>query len=204
VTAAWRVRGTYFEACNCDAVCPCRRIDGVAGGRSTRGVCMGVLTWSIDDGHVDGGDVSGLAVALALRYSDDEPGSPWTIRLYVDARGNEEQRGALEDVFLGRLGGTVVEHFPWVWKSSNVLGVHPVTIDVEHAPKRQWLRIRDRVHVRIAGNHPGPETVTCVIPGHHQAGEELAADELSVDEDGLRFAFSGTAGYASVFEYGST
>jgi hypothetical protein len=34
-----RIRAVYFESCNCDAICPCRRIDGVPGGRSTHGVC---------------------------------------------------------------------------------------------------------------------------------------------------------------------
>src|SRR5690349_6261267 len=49
---SWHIRGTYFESCNCDAICPCRRIDGQAGGRSTYGVCMGVLSWLIEDGDV--------------------------------------------------------------------------------------------------------------------------------------------------------
>ena len=26
----WQLRGTYFESCNCDAICPCGRIDGTA------------------------------------------------------------------------------------------------------------------------------------------------------------------------------
>jgi Protein of unknown function (DUF1326) len=93
---SWRIRGTYFESCNCAAICPCRRVDGVAGGRSTHGVCMGVLSWLVDEGAADGIDLSGLPVALALRYSDDEPGSPWTWVLYLDARASQEQRAALE------------------------------------------------------------------------------------------------------------
>ena len=75
---SWRIRGTYFESCNCDAICPCRTIDGVQGGRSTHGVCAGVLSWLIDDGAVDGVDVTGLPVVLAIRYDDDEPKSPWS------------------------------------------------------------------------------------------------------------------------------
>lgn len=200
--APWRIRGTYFEACNCDAICPCRRIDGVSGGRSTHGICTGVLTWLIEDGHANAVDLSGLATALALRYDDDEEGSPWRFRLYVDARGDDEQRGALESIFLGRSGGTAVEHFPWAWKPSE-LGVHAVTIEVDHARRRQWLRIRDRVTVRIERAYPGPETVTCVIPGHDQTGEELIAAQVTVDEDGLQFELAGTAGYASVFDYHS-
>jgi hypothetical protein len=75
---SWRIRGSYFESCNCDAICPCRKINGVPGGRSTHGECMGVLSWVIEEGAADDVDLSGLPVAMAVRYSDDEPGSPWT------------------------------------------------------------------------------------------------------------------------------
>ena len=34
----WSIAGSYLEACNCEAICPCRRIGGVSGGRSTFGV----------------------------------------------------------------------------------------------------------------------------------------------------------------------
>ena len=133
----WRIRGTYFESCNCDAICPCRRIDGVPGGRSTHGVCLGVLSWLIEEGTVAGADVSGLPVALGLRYSDDEPGSPWTWVLYLDARASNEQRSALAEVFTGRLGGDAERHFPWTWKASELIAVRAVTIDVDHSPRRQ-------------------------------------------------------------------
>jgi hypothetical protein len=98
---SWRIRGTYFESCNCDAICPCRRIDGALGGRSTHGVCMGVLSWLIEEGAADSTDRAGLPVALACRYSDDEPGSPWTWALYLDASASSEQRAALEGIFTG-------------------------------------------------------------------------------------------------------
>ena len=73
---SWRVSGSYFESCNCDPICPCRRIDGVPGGRSTHGECVGVLSWVIDRGHAADVSLDGLAVALATRYHDDEAGSP--------------------------------------------------------------------------------------------------------------------------------
>ena len=150
VAMSWRIRGTYFESCNCDAICPCRRIDGVAGGRSTHGVCMGVLSWLVQDGEADGIDLSGLRVALACRYNDDEPGSPWTWVLYLDVGASEEQRAALEGIFTGRLGGDAERHFPWAWKASELVAVRPVEITVDHARRRQRLRIRDHISVRSA------------------------------------------------------
>jgi len=198
---SWRIRGTYFESCNCDAICPCRRIDGAAGGRSTHGICMGVLTWLIKAGAADAIDLSGISVALACRYSDDEPGSPWTWLLYLDARATGEQRAALEGIFTGRLGGDAERHFPWAWKASELVAVRPVEIEVDHTRRRQRLRIRERVSVRIRDRYAGGETVTCVIPGHERSGEELVADELVVEDGQFAFSYRGVCGYGSTFDY---
>ena len=198
---SWRIRGTYFESCNCDAICPCRRIDGVPGGRSTHGVCMGVLTWLIDEGAADGVDLAGLPVAMAVRYSDDEPGSPWTWILYLDARAASEQRSALEEIFTGRSGGDAEAHFPWVWKASELVAVRSVELEVDHTRRRQRLRIRDRVSVRIRDRYDGAETVSCVIPGYERPGEELVTDELLVEDGQLQFSYRGVCGYASTFDY---
>jgi hypothetical protein len=198
---SWRIRGTYFESCNCDAICPCRRIDGVAGGRSTHGVCLGVLSWLVEDGEADGVDLSGLPVAVASRYSDDEPGSPWTWALYLDARASEDQRAALESIYTGHLGGDAVRHFPWAWKASELVAVRPAEITVDHTRRRQRLRVRDHISVSIRSGYEGEETVTCVIPGHERAGEELITDELLVEDEKLSFHYRGVCGYGSTFEY---
>jgi hypothetical protein len=201
VATAWHIRGSYFESCNCDAICPCRRIDGVPGGRSTHGICTGVLSWVIEEGAVGGTDLAGMAVALAIRYDDDEPGSPWTWILYLDERGSEEQQAAAEAVFTGRLGGDAETHFPWAWKASELLAVRPVKVEVDHTQRRQWLRIRDHVTVRIHDRYAGQEAVSCVIPGHDRGGEELVTDELRVEDAALSFDYSGTCGYAATFDY---
>ncbi len=201
VATAWQIRGSYFESCNCDAICPCRRIDSVAGGRSTHGICTGVLSWLIEEGDAAGTDLAGLAVALAIRYDDDEPGSPWTWILYLDEHTSEAQQEALEAIFTGRLGGDALTHFPWAWKASELVGVRRAGIELDHTRRWQWLRIRDHVTVRIRDRYHGQETVTCVIPGHDRDGEELVAEELRVDDGPLGFDYSGTCGYAATFTY---
>jgi hypothetical protein len=201
VATSWHIRGSYFESCNCDPICPCRRIDDIPGGRSTHGVCTGVLSWLIEEGHATGTDLAGLTVALALRYYDDEPGSPWSWILYLDEGASEEQLASLEAIFTGRLGGDAQTHFPWAWKSSELLAVRPVAIELDHRQRRQWLRINHRVTVRIRDRYAGPETVTCSIPGHDRDGEELVADELLVNDGALTFFYTGTCGYASDFAY---
>jgi len=201
VATAWQICGSYFESCNCDAICPCRRIDSVAGGRSTHGICTGVLSWLIEEGDAAGTDLAGIAVALAIRYDDDEPGSPWTWILYLDEHASEAQQAALEAIYTGRLGGDALTHFPWAWKASELVGVRRAGIELDHTRRRQWLRIRDHVTVRIHDRHHGQETVTCVIPGHDRDGEELVAEELRVDDGPLGFDYRGTCGYAATFAY---
>src|SRR5204863_2537072 len=99
-----------------------------------------------------------------------------------------EQRDVLEAIYTGRLGGDAEKHFPWAWKASELVAVRPVEIEVDHTRRRQWLRIRDHVSVRIRERFDGSEAVTCVIPGHDRDGEELVTDELVIDDAPLAFS----------------
>lgn len=164
-------------------------------------MCLGVLSWLINDGAADGTDLSGLPVAMAIRYDDDEPSSPWTWLLYLDARATDAQRAALQGIFTGELGGDATSHFPWVWKASELIAVRPVEIEVDHARRRQRLRVRDHVSVRIRDRYDGEQTVTCVIPGHERSGEELVADELLVEDGPFAFTYRGVCGYGTTFDY---
>ena len=199
----WRISGSYLEACNCEAICPCRRIGGRQGGRSTYGICLGSLSWQIEEGEAGGVDLAGMRAVLANRYDDDEPDSPWSFVLYVDDRADERQREALEGIFLGRLGGTPELQFPWVWKPSTLLGVRHVAIEVDHTPGRGWFRAGGQVTVRVRGPVEAQETVTCVIPGHDRSGREVITDLLSVEDGPLEFELTGSCGYEAAFEYSS-
>lgn len=199
----WGISGTYLESCNCDPICPCRRIGGRTGGRSTYGICLGALSWLIQEGHAGVVDLSGLAVVLASRYDDDEEGSPWSYYLYLDERADERQRLGLEAIFTGRLGGTPLKQFPWAWKPSRLLDVLTVPIEVDHTPGRGRFRVGRSVVVRVRGPVEDQETVTCVIPGHHRGGRELVVDELTVREGVLEFELDSRCAYESTFEYSS-
>jgi len=199
--AAWRVAGSYLESCNCEAICPCRRIDGTAGGRSTYGICLGALSWHIEEGQAEGVDLAGLGVVLATRYSDDEEGSPWSFAVYVDERGDQAQREALEAIFTGRWPGSQVEHFPWAWKESHLLAVRPAEIEIDHVPGRGWFRAKGYAEVRVARPVASGEAVTCVIPGHERTGREVYAESLDVSDGELEFSFRGNCGYESDFDY---
>jgi hypothetical protein len=200
---AFDLEGTSLEACNCDAVCPCRRIDGVPGGRSTHGECAGILTWRITAGTIGDRDVSDLAVAMVIWYSDDEPGSPWRWVLHVDDRADPEQLTMLAELWQGRLGGTPLQQFPWARKPSHLEAVVPSRIELDHTPGRGWLRIGRSVTLRIAAPYATSSTVTCLIPGHDRGGRELIATTVAADDEHFRFAYEGTCGFESSFHYAS-
>jgi hypothetical protein len=200
----WELAGTYLESCNCDAICPCRSIGGRPGGRSTHGLCVGALSWAVERGHARDVDLSGLGAVMAIRYHDDEPGSPWTFFLYLDDRGSDAQRDALADILCGRLGGTPQQQFPWVFKPSELVGIRAVPIEIDHSPRHGWFRAGTNVSVRVREPVPEQEPVTCVIPGHHRMGLEFYAEQLCVAEKPpLEFELSGTCAYQSSFEYSS-
>lgn len=197
----WRVSGRYFEACSCEAVCPCRRVDGRPGGRSTYGVCQFALGWSIDSGTADDLDLSGFEVVMAGFYDDDEPGSPWRVVLYVDGRASTEQQRAMEAIFLGRAGGTTLTNFAAAIR--DVLAVRPARISIEHARERRHIRAGDYVEVVERAPFATGEAISCGIPGHDNTGEEVVAELLAVREERLDFEVRGRCGFASRYDYRS-
>jgi hypothetical protein len=202
-STTWHVRGTYLEVCNCDAICPCRRVDGVPGGRSSYGECMGALSWQITGGVFENVELAGLGVVLALWYSDDEPGSPWSWILHVDDRGDRRQRAALEDIFSGRAGGSALRQFPWASNPSNQLAVFASRIETDHTPGRGWFRAGSHVDVRVAAPVETESSVSCGLPGHDRGGRELIAERLTVEHERLAFSYSGRCGFESTFDYAS-
>jgi Protein of unknown function (DUF1326) len=190
----FHIRGAYFESCNCEVICPCRMVDGVPGGRSTYGICYGALSWKIEAGRAGDVDLSGLCAALVCRYDDDEPGSPWSVRLHVDAAGDERQRAALEHVFLEGL-----VQLPWIRKTRHVIGVTASTIDIDGT----HVNVRPTVSMHASRPVADDVAVRCVIPGYDREGYELYADELVVDDDPFVWELHGNCAFTSDFDYAS-
>lgn len=172
---------------------------GIPGGRSTHGECYGLLSWRIEDGTFDGVRLDGLGVALAIRYHDDEPGSPWTLVLYVDENGSIEQRGALAAIFLGRAGGERVVRLPWVRKESFLLAIRPARIEFAD----DGVRLDTRANIRATMPVADQDDVRCGIPGYEEPGLELIADELAVHDDPFDYELTGNCAYRSEFHYTS-
>jgi len=198
---SWHVEGSYFEACNCEAVCPCRREGTRSGGRSTYGICDFVLSWLLAKGTADQTNLSGLQVVLAGSYGDDEEGSPWRVVLYVDEGATPAQHDALAAIFLGRAGGATLRNFAAA--IGDVYAVRPARIRLEHATNREVIDVGDLVRVTSLGPAASDGVVSCGIPGHDHPGQELIASTFKVDDAPLRWDVSGRCGFATDFAYSS-
>jgi len=200
----WRVRGTYFEGCNCEAICPCRSVGGRPGGPSSYGECFGAVSWHIRQGHADDLDLSDLRAVLSIRYLDRvQPSTPWEVVLYVDDRGSGEQQAALADIFLGRAGGTVAQLYgPAI---GDVRAIRPAQITLEHVTPRKRIDIVGYLRVEAEGEASEPGDVRCGIPGFDHPGTELDGDSLRSTDPALRWEVRGRrhAAFTTEFDYRS-
>src|SRR5215469_9699009 len=202
--ADWRVRGSYFEGCNCEAICPCRSVGGRPGGPSSFGECFGGLSWQIQDGHADGIDLSGLRVVMSLRYLDRvQPSTPWEVVLYVDRDSDDAQRAALADIFLGRAGGTVAQLYgPAI---GEIYAVRSARITLEHVEPRKRIKVVGYLTVEAEGAASEPGDVQCGIPGFEHPGTELHGRKLESTDPALRWEVRGRShtAFATDFDYRS-
>ena len=200
----WRVRGSYFEGCNCDAICPCRSVGGRPGGPSSFGECFGALSWQVEQGHADHFDLSDLRTVLSIRYFDNvQPSTPWEVVLYVDERADDDQHRALADIFLGRAGGSVAQLYgPAI---GEVHAVRRARITLEHATPRKRIDVLGHLTVEAEGEASAPGDVRCGIPGFDHPGTELHGDVLISADPVMRWEVRGrrNASFATDFDYRS-
>jgi hypothetical protein len=197
----WVISGSYYEVCNCEAICPCRRHGARRGGRSSYDTCDFALSWRVLEGHAGDVDLTDLSVVLAGSYSDDEPGGPWRVVLYVDERGKTEQQQALTNIFLGRAGGTTLRNFARA--IGEVYAVRPAQIELHHEPNQEHIAVEHYVKAKTARPVLSDATVSCGITGFDRPGQEIIAEVFQVDDGVLHWSIGGRCGFATSFAYSS-
>ena len=118
--APYRLIGSFYEACDCYTVCPCW-----TGNNPDEGQCTGIFAWDIEDGSIDGVDVTGLravSVSHHTGFRGDE--ARQRVVIFVDDTATQRQSDALVAAFTGSLGGPLQE-------LADLLGE---LLAVEHAP----------------------------------------------------------------------
>lgn len=194
----WKVKGQYFESCNCEAACPC-----VFLSPPTEDDCTALIGWHIDEGDFDGTKLDGLNVALAVHSPGHMAQVEWQAALYFDDRASEVQSRALAAIFSGQSGGHPARLAGHI---GEVLGAGPASIEFETEGKRTSMKIAGVADVAIVaasgqgdseitvGNHP-----LAVAPGF--AAVVSRSEHLTYDDHGLQWDLSEKNGFYSPFEY---
>jgi hypothetical protein len=194
----WNVAGTYFEACNCDAACPC-----VFLSPPTEGECKALLAWHIDTGNFGDVSLDGLNVTMFIHSPGNMIEGNWKAALYLDERATQNQKDGLAQIFSGQAGGHPAALAPLI---DQVLGVNSVPIEYQAEGKRRSLRIPNLAEAdieAIAGQGGADITIAnhplAVAPGHPVVAAK--SERASYRDHGIQLEVSGKNGFYSPFTY---
>ena len=194
----WSVSGKYFEACNCEAICPC-----IVFSPPTDGKCVAVLGWRIDTGTYDETDLSGLKAAMLATADGNMKDGNWRVALYTDAQANEAQTAALQAIFSGQAGGHLANLGPLI---GEVLGVKSATINLVEDGKRFSLQIDDHAaatYELIEGQEGGVVQVSghplAPVPG--VAFTIGRSEQFHFNDHGISVDVSGKNAFTANFSY---
>lgn len=198
--ADWTVSGTYVEACNCEAVCPC-----VVFSPPTEGDCTAILGWRIAQGRFGATSLTGLNVALMAHADGNMKDGNWKVALYTDERADEQQREALEAIFSGAAGGHLANLGPLI---GQVLGARPAKIEIDGVGRRFRLEVAGAASAEIETiEGQGGEPVR--ISGHPLAPVPgvpftvARSQRFRYGDHGLACDVSGRNGFVTEFTYRS-
>jgi hypothetical protein len=197
---SWKVRGTYFETCNCAAACPC-----VFLSAPTDGECTVLLAWHIDQGNFGGVALNGLNAALLAHSPGHMLQTKWKVALYLDERASAEQQKALGGIFSGQAGGHLAALGPMI---GEVLGVKPAAIQYSASGKQRSVTIANIAEAEIEaleGQGGALVTITnhpfTAVPG--EPAVVGTSKRMKFNDHGISLDISGKNGFYSAFAYQS-
>lgn len=173
---AWSLKGSYFETCSCDLMCPCNMsFDHGA----TYDFCRVTLVFNIREGNIEGTDVAGQKVAAVVDSPKVMTEGNWRLGLFIDASATEEQAQLLTAVMAGQKGGPMEAIAPLV---GEILGVERASIEIVEEGLTHSVRIGDAVDFEIKDIVPfGVQTGEPVrlVGVFHPASSEFNAAEAT-------------------------
>jgi hypothetical protein len=149
----WQIKGEYFEACNCDFVCPCPS-SGLAAP-PTKGYCDAGLVFEVAQGRHGNTALDGLRFAVLLHTPGPMIDGNWTVGVILDERASAEQREALTAIASGQGGGPMAALGPLVGRFG---GAEAKPITIEKSGMRRSVSIPGVLDIAIEG-----------VPGANQA-----------------------------------
>jgi len=194
----WKLNGFYFEACNCDLVCPCAFL-----GSPTQGECTLLIAWHIDRGNFGTTRLDGMNTVLAVHSPGPMLETKWKAALYVDERSTLEQSDALTKIFAGQAGGHLAKLAPYI---GEILGVKAAPIEYHARSRRRRMTINGLAEIDIEAipSQRGTEVTLanmpfCIVPGIPAVVAK--SKRLSYRDFGFPWEITEKNGFYSPFTY---
>ncbi len=140
---SYQLEGRIIEVCTCNVVCPC----WVGGDPDGDGTCQAIVAWHIDNGTIDGVDVSGRTVGLLANIPGNVREGGWRVVAVLDDASTTAQQEALLSVWTGKQGGPVADIVSLVGEVVSV-ELRPVTFEVVDG--RGVVRLGDLAEAEVA------------------------------------------------------
>jgi hypothetical protein len=105
------------------------------------------LGWHIDQGQIDGVDVSNRTLVALVHIPGNILKGNWKAVVYVDDKSTPEQQEAILKVWTGKLGGPVADLVKLI---GEVLGVERVPIHFAVKDGKGTLKVGDNIEAEIA------------------------------------------------------
>ena len=198
----WHVTGSYFEACNCLAICPCRR----RGGRQDHRPDLRRLRLRA---FVAG--AAGIVRPPPARRSRGDhgrlvpagrTGPPWRVCLYVDERATPDQHVAVAE-HLHRPGRGHCASQLRRRSSARSTPCGARTSSSIIAATTGACAPTTTSSVSGATPVESPLAISCGVPGHDRPGEELRTEVMQVNDSPLIWGVQARCGFATTFAYQS-
>jgi len=197
---AWSFDGTYFENCNCDAICPCTW-SGLSA-TATHDRCLVVLNYHIEHGMIDGVDVSGLTFAIVADTPPVMGDGNWRVGVLLDDRATTKQATQLGTVISGQKGGPPAMLHPLI---GEMLGVEQMAVSYEEDGRRHRVRWGDAVAMEIEDFYAGPQQAPVKLENvFHPSNSTLTVGTsvgTQVSAFGIAFGQNGTSGASAPFSW---
>lgn len=195
----YSLQGQLFEVCSCGTLCPCW-----IGEDPDTGVCDAFAGWHVEQGQIQGVDVSGHTILFVAHIPGNVFAGNWRVVIYMDDKATPAQRDALLSVFTGKLGGGIADLAQLV---GEVLDVRTAPIEYQVHEGAGIIKIGDVLYGEMQP-YKGPDgqptklvdSVFSTIPGSPAYVSKASRSMVNLPEFGMTWEFHGRNAIQGLFK----
>jgi len=196
----YAIEGKLLEACSCGAPCPCWIGDDPDGGS-----CDSLLAYHYERGQINGVDVGGLTLALAVQIPGNVLKGNWRIVAHVDSRATPAQKEVILGAHTGKFGGPLADLAPLI---GEVAGVYDVPISFQMEQGKGSIMVGDVMNAEMAPYTDAQgrpttmvNTIFSTVPGSPAYVGKASVLRTSIPQHGMTWSFGGRNAILADFRF---